>query len=176
MTGRPRKAAARAPSGAISRAGLAKPIALPTWQRLRDEVILRSRDPELGTELGRLFLAGELTARQFEAGRRYGATVREAMRVIGLPCLDPGDKAAASTAPFPEPGSPEWDRLSDQGRAAAVTLDALAECLSISQRRSVAAVCVDGRALPWFERNGLVRGLEALSAQFVKMDARRKRA
>lgn len=176
MTGRPRKSAPRAPSGALSRAGMAKPVAIPTWQRLRDEVILRSRDPELGTELGRLFLAGDITARQFETGRRYGATVRECLRVIGLPCIDPGDRSTGAAGAFPAPGSPAWDRMTERGRDASLTLSGFAQCLTREQRVTLERVCVAGLALAWSDRAQLMRGLDALAVEFARMDARRKRA
>lgn len=176
MTGRPRKSAPRAPSGALSRAGIAKAVAIPTWQRLRDEVILRSRDPELGTELGRLFLAGDITARQFETGRRYGVTVRECLRVIGLPCIDPGDRSKGLPGAFPEPGSPAWQRLLERGRDAADTLDTLARCVTREQRATLERICVAGLALAWCDRAPLMRGLDALAAEFARMDGKRKRA
>jgi hypothetical protein len=75
----------REPSGRRSRAE-AEDIPPPTSaKRLRDAAIARMADAEWGTELGRLWLAGKISAPQYQAGKRWW-NVREAYLVaIGSP-------------------------------------------------------------------------------------------
>ena len=77
----------REPTGRPSRAEAAAEDAPPpvSAKRLRDAAIARMADPEWGTELGRLWLAGKITAAEYQAGKRWW-NVREAyLLAIGSP-------------------------------------------------------------------------------------------
>ena len=72
---KPRLVSSREPNGRPQR-GPREPS--PTEvHRLRDAALRGMRDAEWGTELGRLFLANNITAAQYAAGRKY---VQEAAR------------------------------------------------------------------------------------------------
>jgi hypothetical protein len=52
---------------------------------MRDAAASKMADPLWGTETGRLFLAGQLAASQFESARRWGRLVGEWYRATGSP-------------------------------------------------------------------------------------------
>ena len=61
-----------------------EPVAPAELVRLRDAVARGLRDPMWGTELGRLFLEGKLTAEEYEAGRRWGRLVTAYHKAAGI--------------------------------------------------------------------------------------------
>ena len=66
---------ARYPSGQIvPRSGIASPIAI---KRLTDAAVAGLRDASWGTMLGRIYLAGKISAGEYSAGRRWAALVAE---------------------------------------------------------------------------------------------------
>lgn len=75
----------REPSGRPSRAE--EDVAPPptSAKRLRDAAIARMADPEWGTELGRLWLAGKVTAPQYQAGKRWWNVRENYLVAIGSP-------------------------------------------------------------------------------------------
>lgn len=83
----------REPSGRLARSTEEEINALPpaTARRMRDAAARRMADPVWGSQLGRLFLEGKLSASQFEAGKRWGSLVRSWHRAIGAPKPYPGE-------------------------------------------------------------------------------------
>jgi len=77
--------------------------------RLRDAALAGMRDSVWGTSLGRLFLAGDITATQFSAGKRWAELSAKYSVACG------GPKPARSAALDPDGGSPA-DPDSLQGR------------------------------------------------------------
>lgn len=79
QTGRKRKSGlfmVREPNGRPSRQEpTTKQCSPGEVRRLRDAAMTSMRDPEWGTQIGRLFLEGKLTADRFEAGKRWAAKV-----------------------------------------------------------------------------------------------------
>lgn len=92
---------AREPSGRVSRATADDIDAVsPTAaKRLRDAAARGASDMEWGTEIGRLFLAGEITAPEYEAAKRWGRLVARWHRAIGAyhPYPGPGPVAFLGT-------------------------------------------------------------------------------
>lgn len=66
-----RKIRARTPSGQLSRAGRQRDFPPTQVKRLRDAAMAGLRDPEWGTELGRLYLEGTITASMYAAGKDW---------------------------------------------------------------------------------------------------------
>ena len=61
----------RTPSGQLSRAGREREFPPAQVKRLRDAAMAGLRDPEWGTELGRLYLEGTITAGMYAAGKAW---------------------------------------------------------------------------------------------------------
>lgn len=61
----------RTPTGALSRAGRERELPPTQVKRLRDAALAGLRDPEWGTELGRLYLAGTISASMYAAGKDW---------------------------------------------------------------------------------------------------------
>lgn len=68
--GRPTKPGPRYPNGQLKHKPAIEPIAPALWQRIVTEAKKKTIDERLGSELGRLFLHGELTSPQIAAGFR----------------------------------------------------------------------------------------------------------
>ena len=62
---------ARTPSGQLSRSGREREFPPAQVKRLRDAAMAGLRDPEWGTELGRLYLEGTITASMYAAGKDW---------------------------------------------------------------------------------------------------------
>jgi hypothetical protein len=61
----------RTASGQLSRAGRVREFPPAQVKRLRDAAMAGLRDPEWGTELGRLYLEGTITATMYAAGKDW---------------------------------------------------------------------------------------------------------
>lgn len=73
----------REPSGRPSRSDPGVKQCSPAEvRRLRDAAINDMRQPEWGTQLGRLFLNGKLTADRFEAGKRWALMAADYHKAI----------------------------------------------------------------------------------------------
>ncbi len=98
----------REPSGRLSRAtrdgiGAVSPAEA---HRLRAAALAGMRDPEWGTEVGRLFLADKIDGALFEAGKRWGRLVIRYQRAVGAPKPWPKGQDFNRTAPSLEPDEP----------------------------------------------------------------------
>lgn len=58
-------------------------------RRLRDAALAGMRDPTWGTEIGRLYLAGKVTATMFAAGRRWAELASQYSQALCSPAPDP---------------------------------------------------------------------------------------
>lgn len=83
-----RKAMAkREPNGRIQRD---PPLPPPSEiRRLRDAALSGMRDPTWGTELGRLYLVGKISAPMYAAGKRWGEMVSKYGAALLSPAPDP---------------------------------------------------------------------------------------
>lgn len=75
---------ARTPSGQLSRAGREREFAPAQVKRLRDAAMTGLRDPEWGTELGRLYLEGVITAAMYAAGKEWREKAAKYVTSLGL--------------------------------------------------------------------------------------------
>lgn len=98
----------REPSGRLSRA-TAEAIEAATpaaAKRLHQAAVQRVGDPLYATEVGRLVLAGQLTAVQLEAAKRWGSLVYQWWRATGSPLPYPpapgGGRSYTGEDPSPD--------------------------------------------------------------------------
>lgn len=74
---------ARTPSGQLSRAGREREFPPTQVKRLRDAAMAGLRDPEWGTELGRLYLEGTITATMYAAGKEWREKAAKYVDTLG---------------------------------------------------------------------------------------------
>jgi hypothetical protein len=74
---------ARTPSGQLSRAGREREFPPTQVKRLRDAAMAGLRDPEWGTELGRLYLEGTITATMYAAGKNWREKAAQYVNTLG---------------------------------------------------------------------------------------------
>ena len=88
-TGRKRAAVVRTASGRASEAGREREVPPAQVRRLRDAALSGLRDPEWGTELGRLYLSDQITDAMYAAGKQWAewaAKYRNAIGVFPIRC------------------------------------------------------------------------------------------
>lgn len=153
--GRRKSLAVREPNGRIQRD---PPLPPPSEvRRLRDAALSGMRDPVWGTELGRLYLVGKITAGMYAAGKRWGELSSKYSQALCSPSPDP--KAVCldrSGGESPDPDSYEGRREARRHeRVVASFIDARAALVSTSAacERAVRSTC---------ERNELLHGHESL--------------
>jgi hypothetical protein len=163
---------AREPNGRRSRAAeYAIDTTSPTAaRRLRDAALRGMAAPEWGTELGRLFLVGELTAPEYVAGKRWATTVKRYHEAIdaGVVALVGGVHASAGSEP--DPDSAEGRRRLKRARQAVAEMHAALTVLERVGKAALAAVrhvTEQNRAdLGWSGLIALRNGLAALVAHW----------
>lgn len=138
-------------------------------KRLRDAALAGMRDPLWGTEIGRLYLAGKITATMFAAGKRWAELATKYSQALCSPSPDPRaislDRAGSHHV---DPDSPEGRREARRHvRAVASFIDAHAALRthSTAADRAVRATC---------ERNDTISGhaeLLALSGGLSRLAA-----
>lgn len=74
----------RSPGGRPSRAGQEREFPPAQVKRLRDAAMAGLRDPEWGTELGRLYLEGTITHGMYAAGKKWGEYADKYSHAIGV--------------------------------------------------------------------------------------------
>jgi hypothetical protein len=79
----------REPNGRVSRTLNEREFPPAQVKRLRDAAMAGLRDPEWGTELGRLYLEGTLTAEMYAAGKWWRETASRYRGAICAPAPDP---------------------------------------------------------------------------------------
>lgn len=99
-----RKIVVREPSGRLSRRG-ERESAPTAIRRLRDAALRGMHDPEWGTELGRLYLEGELTDAMYAAGKRWAEVAAAHLSAIGAFPVKSVALQRGSLAHDPDPGS-----------------------------------------------------------------------
>jgi len=147
--------AKREPNGRIQREPQLPPPS--EVRRLRDAALSGMRDPTWGTELGRLYLVGKITATMYAAGKRWGEMASQYSQALCSPSPDP--KAVCfdrSGGESPDPDSYEGRREARRHqRAIASFIDAHA-ALQTNQpgsERLIRSMC---------ERNEMLLGHESL--------------
>ncbi len=89
MAGRQRLAGARYPSGNRRREERSNEYWPSAIKRLTSAAVAGMHDPEWGTVIGRLYLEGKLTSREYAAGKRWAAVWAEYCIATGYPSPDP---------------------------------------------------------------------------------------
>ena len=74
---------ARTPSGQLSRAGREREFPPAQVKRLREAAMAGLRNPEWGTELGRLYLEGTITASMYAAGKDWREKAAKYVNTLG---------------------------------------------------------------------------------------------
>lgn len=138
-------------------------------KRLRDAALAGMRDPLWGTEIGRLYLAGKITATMFAAGKRWAELAAQYSQALQSPAPDP--KAISIErigAQHIDPDSPEGRREARRhARAVASFLDAHIAIMNHGRaaERIVRTVCERGQmAQGHAEIIALTGGLATLAA------------
>lgn len=160
----------REPNGRMSRAAqLATDACSPAEvRRLRDASLAGMRQPEWGTELGRLFLSGRLVGMQFEAGKRWARLAEAARAALSGPKV-PARSTFAEHAggQAPDPDSERGRRQAERDRDIVQDMHEARRVLlavSPSVELAVREVCEDERsAVSADELERLVAGLDRLA-------------
>lgn len=165
MTVKRKALAIREPNGRIQR-GAIELTPSSEVRRLRDAALNGLRDQAWGTELGRLYLVGKVTATMYAAGRRWAELASKYSQALCSPSPDP--KAVS----FDRSGGSQVDPDSHEGRkearrhVRAVTsfIDAHAALKSTSRasERIVRSMC---------ESNEMLSGHESLIALSTGLSA-----
>lgn len=137
-------------------------------RRLRDAALSGMRDPLWGTEIGRLYLAGKITAIAFAAGKRWGEQAVLYSQAMCSPSPDP--KAVCfdrSGGESPDPDSYEGRREARRHQRAVDSFtDAWValKAYSMASERVVRLVCERGDMLAGYhELLALNGGLSTLA-------------
>lgn len=159
--------ALREPNGRVQRD---PPLPPPSEvRRLRDAALSGMRDPTWGTELGRLYLAGKVTAMGFSAGKRWAEQASKYSQALCSPSADPRaiDLNRSGGEPV-DPDSPEGLKEARRHeRAVSSFMDAYAALRSTrgDAERAVRSVCERDEMLAGYDGHlALVRGLDALAS------------
>jgi len=172
----------REPNGRLSRAPeYAIDTSSPTAaKRLRDAALRGMASAEWGTELGRLFLADDITSGEYTAGKRWTATVRRYHEAIGAGAVNlVTGQAHGDAAHDPDPDSEEGRRRIWRARQAIKEMHAalaVLEDTGAASTMAVREVCEhDHAGLGWVGLCALHRGLSALADHWSHTRRRRRR-
>lgn len=108
--GRKRKACAREPNGRPSRAESDRAISPALVKRIIERAQAGAADPRLGSVVGRMLLAGDLSARQASAAWRWGEIAAAYAQAIHCPSVRPAVLVREHKGYDP-------DEISDAGQA-----------------------------------------------------------
>lgn len=141
-------------------------------RRLRDAALSGMRDPEWGTELGRLFLVGKVTPEEFAAGKRWAKLSAAYSIALQSPAPDPqamNPEGGGQTCP-PDPDSHEGRAEAERHRRAKeayLTADAALLLLGSPRHRAVKMVCDRNQPLSDYQQLlDLKAGLFGLSERW----------
>lgn len=127
---------------------------------------------EAGYELGRLWLAGRISARQLDAGKEYHRLVADYQQSIGLPSPYPQGIDLGAARGLSLKGEPDESRIRrtvNQYMHSLTAMDEAGKAASIAVRE----VCVYDRS--GLDVDNLRRGLDILADFFgIPVDAARK--
>lgn len=137
-------------------------------RRLRDAAMAGLRDPQWGTELGRLYLAGNISEIQYAAGKWWSEAAASFRRAIGaFPVRSPSVEVGRGGA-SPDPDSEEGRKLAvREAEQAERFFEAHAVLLSAGRgaERAVRDVCERGLcSVAMSELMALRVGLSALAS------------
>ena len=155
---------AREPNGRIQREE--RELAPTEVRRLRDAALRGMRDPEWGTELGRLYLEGALTGALYASGKRWREEAAEYRQSIGVFPVRTASLERGSHGHDTDPDSEEGQNQAARERNGAERFFAAhARLASVGglAETVVRRVCEEDQAACGFvEHKALRRGLSAL--------------
>lgn len=139
-------------------------------RRLRDAAMTGLRDPEWGTELGRLFLTEAITSAMYAAGKRWREDADQYRGAIDVRPLKSPSVERGIMGTEPDTDSPEGQKVAKRHRdsmekfyaahAALIGAGMMAESL-------VRRVCEDDKSAgSYIERNALRFGLSTLADHY----------
>ena len=108
----------REPNGRPSKAGQPREHAPLLVKRLRDAALGGMRDPEWGTELGRLLLNNAITEAMYAAGKRWAEQAARYQGVIGMFPIKSSSAEGGSWGHQPDPSSPRGQEIAARDRDA----------------------------------------------------------
>jgi hypothetical protein len=161
----------REPNGRLQRptADAIEAVSPAVVKRLRDAAVLGMRDAEWGTELGRLFLMGEIAGPDFTAGKRWGNLVVAYHLAIGAKPPYPKAMSFERRNPSPEPDA-ESDKAKQKLKTEIAIIDDMREAHAVLigagmlAERAVRAICEQNDAsVGIFGIANLQRGLAWLA-------------
>ena len=174
-SGRKRKAAVRYPGGKLKqqsraeRADQITAVARDARRRVHGVSKTAARQPEAGDLLGRLSLSGEITRRQFDAGRAYAALRRDYDKAMLARRLESAGDFHEAHGPDHRDGSDPQYRVWVQHTMS--TYDrarrALAECSDPLAAMVLDGVVLDGRQM-WRFIGTLRIALNAVGRVFAR--------
>lgn len=172
MAGRKRKPGERTPSGQLSRADSEAKHAPTAIKRLTDSAIAAASDPRLGTELGRLLLAGTLTARQAGAGWQFAEASREYLAAIEAPSVKGATFERAAKGADAEQGTDAAERRDKALKRVKQRYERARACLDARGAEVSRAVRLlsEGRGVSLLTHEQLLSardGLDALALHFA---------
>jgi hypothetical protein len=166
--GRKRKDVQREPNGRADRKQSESRFAPAAVKRMSEGAIAAASDPRLGTELGRLLLAGDITSRQAGAGWQWAEIAFDYVQAIGAQPLQPKtaslERGAKSAQPDPDSAAGE---LISEADKRAVKRFERAHTVLLSQgllAESAARRLCEGRGQPANNYEDKIRALKALDA------------
>lgn len=160
---------AREPNGRIQREG--REDAAPTEvRRLRDAALRGMRDPEWGTELGRLYLEGALSGGMYAAGKRWREEAAEYRQAIGVFPVRSASLERGSHGHDTDPDSEEGQKQATRDRNGAERFFAAHSYLASVGNLAesvVRRICEEDEAPCGFaEHQALRKGLSSLADHY----------
>ncbi len=155
---------AREPNGRIQREE--REPAPNEIRRLRDAALRGLRDPEWGTELGRLYLEAAITAAMYAAGKRWREQAAEYRQAIGVFPVRSASLERGSHGHDIDPDSEEGQKQAQREANGAERFFAAHAALTsagVVAESVVSRICEeDGMLCGWVDRQSLRKGLSAL--------------
>lgn len=144
-----------------------RPSAPTEVRRLRDAALCGMRDPEWGSELGRLYLQQQITAEMYAAGKKWCEDAAEWRGSIGIfPIKSTSIDSRRSCPPDPDSERGQYQVRRDQD-AAERFFEAHSVLVLFSAEAIVSKVCEDNQSLAGFaELQAFRRGLQKLADHY----------
>jgi hypothetical protein len=147
MASRRKLTAARVPGGRLSQARGEREFPPLQVKRLRDAALSGMRDPEWGSELGRLLLNRVITEAMYAAGKRWAEQAAKYQGVIGMFPVKSSSAEGGSWGHQPDPDSPRGQEIVKTDRDAMeryFEAESVLVNLGAGVRVTVRRVCEDG--------------------------------
>jgi hypothetical protein len=169
----------REPNGRLSRSEGEREFPPTLVRRALDDAKRKYSDRRWGTELGRLFMGGDITPAQFAAGERWGELMGEYVDATGAPI--PNVRSAklqmGSCGHEPDPDS-EAGKIIAAAEARVIKRAhkayAVLMAAGISSEAAVRMVCEQDLNVGWWVQPRLVYGLQRLAEHWNMLEGQRR--